>query len=617
MNANQIESTIINQLNDIPEGTGIDYLSGVNRVEFVRCEETAIIAIRGGGEISIPIDHVSRVAEEFARQKVIDMEVVFRGGGNTRSAFEAILSVLPNICWGKENNRKVLAWFDVERHESGIPLRVEENDLYEGVSIATSSNVFDLDALKADLQKANLQTADELPVAISSALHAKSFLLLTGLSGSGKTQLAQVFSKWITPMKSPKDVFSVGLEIESSRSIYTIEAVGSLGLKVHQSGNDSFTFLPFDLIDKWIEVIQENGFDETKNAQEIQAVVQAADSGYSNTVNSFHSPLKALAFHKIRHQGESEKSKCVELIAVGADWTSNENLLGYPDALKEKSYRKPDNGALDLILRAQANSDLPYFLILDEMNLSHVERYFADFLSAMESGEAISLHDDTGADWNGVSAKVKIPKNLFVIGTVNVDETTYMFSPKVLDRANVIEFRVSDEEMTKFLANPVKPDLESIAGQGAQYAQAFVAAAKQKDVPLDDELKTRISGMLMEFFPQLKEAGAEFGYRTAHEICRFVYFYQQLSGNAEITEAMDAAIMQKLLPKLHGSKKKLGPVLAALIRLCLKEDARPENDPIKDEVLTKENAIYPRALEKLKRMRKRLIEHGFTSFAEA
>ena len=80
---------------------------------------------------------------------------------------------------------------------------------------------------------------------------------------------------------------------------------------------------------------------------------------------------------------------------------------------------------------------------------------------------------------------------------------------------------------------------------------------------------------------------------------------------------MDAAIMQKLLPKLHGSKKKLGPVLASLIRLCLKEGARPNNDPIKDEVLAKENARYWNSLEKLSRMRKRLNEHGFTSFAEA
>ena len=184
-----------------------------------------------------------------------------------------------------------------------------------------------------------------------------------------------------------------------------------------------------------------------------------------------------------------------------------------------------------------------------------------------------------------------------MIGTVNVDETTYMFSPKVLDRANVIEFRVSDDEMKSFLENPVKPDLDSIAGQGAQYAKAFVSAAKQRDVPLDEEVRAQISEVLMKFFPTLKDAGAEFGYRTAHEICRFVYFHKELSSEPwKIESAMDAAIMQKLLPKLHGSKKKLGPVLEALSELC---------------------GEYPASAEKIERMQKRLGEHGFTSFAEA
>ena len=66
------------------------------------------------------------------------------------------------------------------------------------------------------------------------------------------------------------------------------------------------------------------------------------------------------------------------------------------------------------------------------MNLSHVERYFADFLSAIESYEEIPLY--------GNNESLNLPDNLFTIGTVNVDETTYMFSPKVLDRANTIEF---------------------------------------------------------------------------------------------------------------------------------------------------------------------------------
>jgi len=294
------------------------------------------------------------------------------------------------------------------------------------------------------------------------------------------------------------------------------------------------------------------------------------------------------------------------VISVGADWTSNENLLGYPDALKEKSYRKPDNGALELVLKAKADSSNPYFLILDEMNLSHVERYFSDFLSAMESREAINLHDDTGTEWDGIPAKLKIPKNLFVIGTVNVDETTYMFSPKVLDRANVIEFRIAAAEMTAFLENPAKPNLDTLAGKGAKYAKAFAALAKRENAELGSEIREEVSEVLMEFFPDLKEAGAEFGYRTAHEICRFVHFHNKLTGEDwQFAPAMDAAIMQKLLPKLHGARRKLEPVLEKLEKLC--KSGGNETNEIR----------YPSSLEKIQRMLKRLREHGFTSFAEA
>src|SRR5690606_32630707 len=129
------------------------------------------------------------------------------------------------------------------------------------------------------------------------------------------------------------------------------------------------------------------------------------------------------------------------IVPVGADWTNREPLLGYPDGLREDNYVLPDNGVLGLILKALENSKLPYFLILDEMNLSHVERYFADFLSIMETKESIQLYSGHDRDSGNKSIPKKIywPENLFIIGTVNIDESTYMFSPKVLDRANVIE----------------------------------------------------------------------------------------------------------------------------------------------------------------------------------
>ena len=79
-----------------------------------------------------------------------------------------------------------------------------------------------------------------------------------------------------------------------------------------------------------------------------------------------------------------------QLIPVGADWTGNDNIVGYPDGLDPTVYvGKP---ALELIWHAAENPDLPHFLILDEMNLSHVERYFADLLSATESHEHIPLY---------------------------------------------------------------------------------------------------------------------------------------------------------------------------------------------------------------------------------
>ena len=208
----------------------------------------------------------------------------------------------------------------------------------------------------------------------------------------------------------------------------------------------------------------------------------------------------------------------IALIPVGADWTNREPLLGFPNALKSNEYIKPDNKVLDLLISASDNQNKPYFLILDEMNLSHVERYFADFLSVMESNGKLSLHD--GQDiWNDIPAEIGLPSNLFIIGTVNIDETTYMFSPKVLDRANVIEFRVTAEEMKNYLNKNTILELNKLKSAGADMAASFVKIAKDKSLQTNnsDILQTE----LLNFFSELKKTGAEFGYRSASEIFRF------------------------------------------------------------------------------------------------
>lgn len=319
------------------------------------------------------------------------------------------------------------------------------------------------------------------------------------------------------------------------------------------------------------------------------------------------------------------------IIPVGADWTNREPLLGYPNALDPEDYVKPDNGVIDLMIEAQTNSELPYFLVLDEMNLSHVERYFADFLSVMESDEEIPLHDGK-IDKNGVPSKLKLPPNLFIIGTVNIDETTNMFSPKVLDRANTIEFRIDDGEMEDFLGSMKELDVEKLYKKGANMAKHFVNLSSNKSFATEDVAE--INSTLLKFFGELKKTGAEFGYRTATEIMRLIHQLTVLEKNNDaenkmsINEKIDIAIMQKLLPKLHGSRRKLCPILETLGGFCVKEEQNIVKNVFEkedfsfyrkvEEVLKPaDGVLYPLSLEKISRMYNGAIDNGFTSFAEA
>lgn len=323
-----------------------------------------------------------------------------------------------------------------------------------------------------------------------------------------------------------------------------------------------------------------------------------------------------------------EKSQ-YEIVPVGADWTNREPLLGYPNALNKNEYVCPENGVLGLMLRAKESYEIylsdntkipkPYFLILDEMNLSHVERYFADFLSTMESGDKIPLHK-IERESQDIPASIKLPKNFFIIGTVNIDETTYMFSPKVLDRANTIEFRLTEKDLEVFIASDIKLNMNLLDSQGANMSEGFMNLAlleTEKNLkPTEEDLK--------RFFSELKKSGAEFGYRTASEIGRLMKILEKLGEKEDCL--LDIAIMQKLLPKLHGSRNRLTKILPVLGGFCLKDKDRIKEDYFdkfvnnnlsEEQLRTDKNIKYHISFEKICRMYKNAVENGFASYAEA
>jgi hypothetical protein len=301
-------------------------------------------------------------------------------------------------------------------------------------------------------------------------------------------------------------------------------------------------------------------------------------------------------------------NKQMLLVSIGADWTSNENVIGYPDGLNKGKYIMPTNGILDFLLEASSQVEKPYFIILDEMNLSHVERYFSDFLTAIESENAkIRLHraqEPLAAGSQEIPPEISLPSNVFIIGTVNIDETTYMFSPKVLDRANVIEFRPQVDEIQAFLTNPKKINLAQILGRGSGYGDYFLKLSntdKLVDGITDTtgaEVLPQLQKDLLDLHKNLSSIGAEFGYRTIREITEFIVNYNILCHeDFHYAQALDAQIVQKLMPKLHGSARKLTPVLDALMDFATS------------------NQLSLTA-EKVQRMKDRLHRDGFTSFAE-
>lgn len=274
----------------------------------------------------------------------------------------------------------------------------------------------------------------------------------------------------------------------------------------------------------------------------------------------------------LEKKDDNEKTNHL-LIPVGADWTDNTKILGFYNPLKKEYQSTP---VLDFILLAEHNPDIPFFLILDEMNLSHVERYFSDFLSAMESGEPIPLYKKDADCESSIPEKIVLPNNLFVTGTVNIDETTYMFSPKVLDRANVIEFK---PEMSDVLENLVSSsENASINPAEPGVAEGFMKLAndvRSGKIPdgaekILDEMKP----ILESLYKELEKYGFEFAYRTVKEIRLYTIAAWLTAEGTKPTaiEIADVQILQKILPKIHGNRKQIGELLDNLEKLCTEKE---------------------------------------------
>ncbi|MEP9321503.1 hypothetical protein ABKS89_30450 [Pseudomonas sp. LABIM340] len=226
---------------------------------------------------------------------------------------------------------------------------------------------------------------------------------------------------------------------------------------------------------------------------------------------------------------------------VRPEWTDPTGLTGYYDVLTNR-YVVPT--FLKAVMVARAFSSSPVFVILDEMNLARVEYYLSDVLSAIETGGTLKLHSNEvpleGTSGASVEDEIPIPSNLFIIGTINVDETTNPVSDKVLDRASVID--MSEVDAPGFLA--------SLAIRDANLKNA-IAVSESK---------------LIEIHGILGRHGLGFGYRVMEEFVRY-HAFDATHLQSPSDSVTDELLVQKIFVKLRGAELQR-PMLDALAKAC-------------------------------------------------
>jgi Cdc6-like AAA superfamily ATPase len=447
------------------------------------------------------------------------------------------------------------------------------------------------------------------------SLKVKPFVILTGNSGTGKTKIAQLFTQYLTKKKE----------------FDTIETDVKVGKSISSKG---WTFPKESFLSKYPHIQRHEGtydieVDGVRGRGRLEILTRLFyDTGNEEITKRLIElqkidPNQRIPLNIIIPARDDPNSP---IVPVGANWTENRHIVGFNNVITE---HYQSTRALDIILEANhhKNQHRPYFLILDEMNLSHVERYFADFLSAMESDETIPLHKSEEVEQvQGIPKDLTIPSNLFVVGTVNIDETTYMFSPKVLDRANTIEF--STHPASKYLdGESTKPTISgdvSYLEDPMSNLQLRTTGMKElrkimKDVrvPGGDGFWKAAKEEIQSFQDVLRSAGFDFGFRVMNEVIRFLYvswtYEKRLKTWSNWERYFDAQVKQKMLPKIHGSQRTLGDLLQELFYLCYesKGDIPPRDTSLDPD---DPNVKYLSSAMKIKEMDKILHEQHYVSF---
>lgn len=602
-------------------------------------------------------ENLQTLVDSVIENKPFSIDKIFNNGGNTRSVWESIIANTSEFYKCMVGRNKNLVWMPTEKHNIGEIVEKHQLEL----PIFDSENTNNRESIKEEFRfflskcvKSARGTGNEEGGLGATAIGSYVSFLETKEDGT-ITLFDYAPQKW----QHIKDIYSITdpivaqeirdklnsdeefLKKDKETSAYWRSgAIGYYVLFLRARTYFSKNILPHNTSKR---ILKAEGISTSYlpyltalRTKPFMLLAGISGTGKSRIVREL--AFKSCPSSLQDEDGTTPGNYC--MIEVKPNWHDSSELLGYYSNIA-KQYVFTD--FVKFLLKAKLYSDVPFFVCMDEMNLAPVEQYFAEFLSVLETRKQTESGIKTGALVKGhyfkriksvneydnvqtdadvytlleipITAEQKeklaktnslktegltLPENVFVIGTVNMDDTTHQFSRKVLDRAMTIE--MNGGELKDMFGH--SSDLEYLPEENVWKIDQFKPKHVNADEVLEahpaeeDALKTQLADKLDAINQVLKDTPFVVSYRVLNELV--IYAGVLLDDGKETEEAINDSVDQitlmKILPRIEGDEDLLG-------------NAKDENNRLCQLM----KVVGPKSQAKIKEMNRRL-ESGFTRF---
>lgn len=629
---------LIDLIGQLPENSQMNYVRGESACTFVRIDKSEIrlyAKTPEGKDVTFAESFLSELAQRIEPNVAFNTSQLLNNKESNRAVVDSIIANTAEFYWITKDRAKFTVWIPSKPHEPGI--LVEWTDL-DFINRETS--------LSHQIQPVSPKTVRDCFIHFWKMTdeHGADYENYISLYEStvnpyikAEINFNSVFE--ITDYKQYKQILDAIISKYGELSYLSSPGLGGDKYRVYSTHKHYATFL--NILQETAKITRQKPkilHHTLKVRSSYRPYITAIKSkpflllaGISGTGKSrIVRELARACWNEGTTEFEAQKPKNFEMVQVKPNWHDSSELIGYVSRVSGKA-EFITGEFLRFIAKAWEDTDTPYFLCLDEMNLAPVEQYFAEYLSVIESRKS---HEDGSVTTDPILEKVDeewyfnltasltmnegirkkfngegicIPQNLIVIGTVNMDETTFSFSRKVLDRAMTIEMNEVDLDagLTERYEHIGKLGHEELIGTAVEGVDVYSDNQEVCDKAL---IYLKAINAVLEGTP------FKVAYRTRNEFLLYMVNnlpYNKDEGGNELAEgyviarALDEVTNMKILSRIEGDDTKVTDSLLDNLKRAITEELANISDgfPIEKSV----------SLKKLDEMKQRLVS-GYISF---